>query len=352
MKVLVVKLTSLGDVVHTFPALTDAKASLPDLSLDFAVDEAFAPVARLHPAIRRVLSLPQRRLARGLLKHPLATLRSDEMRKARADLAAEPYDIVIDAQGLVKSALVARLASGERHGFSRRTAREGVAAFFYHRGHDVPEVEHMAVRLRRLFAAALGYELAGLAADTGLRPAPAPPDGRPLVFLHGTTWPTKTWTLAGWRALAARAAEAGRPVLLFAHGKTEQARAAAIASGFGHVRLMPAGGLETVVPHLAGAAGVVSVDTGLGHLAAAFGVPTVGLYGPTDPRLTGLFGARVRELAATRSCAPCEAARCRIAPEALEGPPCLADHAADAVWTALAALGAESAPEAAKAQQD
>lgn len=344
MKLLVVKLTSLGDVVHTFPALTDAKAAIPDLAIDFAVDEAFAPVARLHPAIRQVLALPQRRLARGLLRHPLATLRSAEMQAARAALAAERYDVVIDAQGLLKSALVARLAYGERHGFARGSAREAAATLFYHRRHQVPEVEHMAVRLRRLFASALGYDLAGRPPDTGLRPAP-PPQGRArIVFLHGTTWATKTWTLAGWRALAARAQAAGLGVAVFAHGEAERQRATAIAADCPAVHLLPPGPLDTVVPHLAGAAAVVSVDTGLGHLAAAFGVPTLGLYGPTDPRLTGLFGARVLELSAHRTCAPCEAGRCRIAPGTKEGPPCMSDHQAEAVWSALARLMAPAAP--------
>lgn len=338
MKLLVVKLTSLGDVVHTFPALTDAKAAVPDLVIDFAVDEAFAPVARLHPAVRQVIAVPQRRLAKALLRRPLATLRSAEMKAARAALAAETYDVVIDAQGLVKSALVASLARGVRHGFARGSAREGLATAFYQHRHPVPEVEHMAVRLRRLFAAALGYEIESREADTGLRPAPAWDGRRRLVFLHGTTWTTKTWSLTGWRALADIAQAAGLGVALFAHGEVEQRRAAAIAQGHPGVEILPPGALDTVVPHLATAAGVVSVDTGLGHLAAAFGVPTVGLYGPTNPRLTGLFGARVRELGAHRPCAPCEATRCRIAPGVGEGPPCMSDHAATAVWSALLEL--------------
>ncbi|MFG1344277.1 lipopolysaccharide heptosyltransferase I [Xanthobacter autotrophicus DSM 431] len=334
MKVLVVKLSSLGDVVHTFPALTDAMAAVPHLELDWAVEEAFAPVARLHPAVRRVIEVPLRRL----LRKPVQALRGAEAAMVRAALQAERYEVVIDAQGLLKSAGVALLASGARHGFDRTSAREGLAAVSYHQRHHVPEVEHMAVRIRKLFAAALGYRLEGRAADSGLRPAPVAGAAPYLVYLHGTTWPTKTWTLAGWRALAERAGGQGQEVLLFSHGDGELARAEAIAEGLPQVRLLPPQTLETLAPVLAGAAGVVSVDTGLGHLAAAYGVATVGLYGPTNPRLTGLFGARAVELKARRACAPCEKATCRIAPETREGPPCLADHSAAEVWQALERL--------------
>lgn len=335
MRVLLVKLSSLGDVVHTFPALTDALALVENLQLDWAVEEAFAPIARLHPAVRKVVVVPMRRLKRM----PFFGLLSAEADAVRRALAEEPYDVVIDAQGLMKSALIARLAQGRRHGFDRESARESLASVIYHHRHRVPEVEHMAERIRKLFAAALGYSIEGRPLDTGLRPAPLP-DGDPphLVFFHGTTWPTKTWTVAAWRDLAAVAEKAGHRVLLFTQGAAEEARVAAIAKGRPAVQPLPPQPLDTLVPLIASASGVVSVDTGLGHLSAAFGVPTVGLYGPTDPRLTGLVGARVRELVSKRSCAPCEKGRCRIAPETVEGPPCLADMAVKDVWRTLGEL--------------
>ncbi|MFG1394397.1 lipopolysaccharide heptosyltransferase I [Xanthobacter agilis] len=338
MRLLVVKLSSLGDVVHTFPALTDAAAALPGLDVDWAVEEAFAPVARLHPAVRRTISVPLRRLK----KHPFAAWHSGEAAAVRRALGETRYDLVIDAQGLMKSALVAACANGPRHGFDRTSAREPLATLLYAETHHVPETEHMATRIRKLFAAALGYRLDRRPADTGLSPATSA-RAPYLVFLHGTTWPTKTWTREGWRALASHAAAEGLRVLLFAHGAAETARAQAIAEGLPAVELLPPQSLDTLAPLLQAAAGVVSVDTGLGHLAAAYGVPTLGLYGPTNPRLTGLFGARVRELPSTRACAPCEKARCRIAPDTRDGPPCLADLGAGAVWQALKALQAAPA---------
>ncbi len=338
MKLLLVKLSSLGDVVHTFPALTDAQAMFPDLVVDWAVEEAFAPIAALHPAVRRTISVPMRRLR----KNPLKAWRSGEAGAVRKALAAERYDVIIDAQGLVKSALIAALAHGPRHGFDQCSAREGLASRFYAGRHHVPEVEHMATRIRKLFGLALGYGIDALPEDSGLRPAHAEEGAPPyLVYLHGTTWPTKTWSLDGWQSLARLAETAGWQVKMFAHGAVEETRARAVAQSCAAVRLLPPQSLETLAPVLGAAAGVVSADTGLGHLAAAYGVPTLGLYGPTDPRLTGMFGPRVRELAARRDCAPCEKSSCRIAPENREGPPCMADHDARAVWAALQALRAQ-----------
>lgn len=335
MRVLLVKLSSLGDVVHSFPALTDAMKAVDGLELDWAVEEALAPIARLHPAVRRVISVPMRRLR----KHPFSALAGGEAGAVRRAIGQTRYDVVIDAQGLMKSAFVAMLARGPRHGFDPASARESAAGYTYQRRHSVPEVEHMAERIRKLFAAALGYRLDGLPLDTGLRPLPLPEGDPPhLVFFHGTTWPTKTWERDAWRALAREAEEAGFRVLLFTQGAQEEARARAISDGLEWVQTLPPQPLDTLVPLIGSAAGVASVDTGLGHLSAAFGVPTVGLYGPTDPRLTGLVGERVREMISQRDCAPCEQARCRIAPETLEGPPCLADMQAKDVWRALRAL--------------
>ncbi len=334
MKLLIVKLSSLGDVVHTFPALTDAARAIPGLVVDWAVEEAMVPLVRLHPAVRRVIPVPLRRLR----KSPLAAWRSDEGKAMRAALGAETYDVVIDAQGLMKSAAIARFAKGPRHGFGWGSAREGIATLLYHRRHAIPEREHMAQRIRKLFAAALGYDLTGLSPDAGLNVQPLSAQAPYLVLLHGTTWATKTWTVLRWRELAETAATAGLRTRVFALGEEETRRAEAIARDLPSVEIVPPAPIEQLAPVLAGAAGVVSVDTGLGHLAAALGVPTIGLYGPTDARLTGLYGPRVLELKSFRPCAPCERSHCKIAPHTVEGPPCMVDHGARGAWRALNVL--------------
>lgn len=334
MKLLIVKLSSLGDVVHTFPAVTDAVRAVPGLVVDWAVEEALVPLVRLHPAVRRIIPVPLRRLR----KSPVAGFRSEEGRALRAALAEERYDLVIDAQGLMKSAAIACFAKGARHGFAWGTAREAMATPLYHRRHAIPEVEHMAARIRKLFAAAFGYDLKAFRADAGLDVAPRADPVPYLVLLHGTTWATKTWTVLRWRELARIAHEAGLSTRIFALGEEETRRAEAIASDAPYVEIVPPAPIDGLAPILAGAAGVVCVDSGLGHLAAALGVPTVGLYGPTDARLTGLFGPKVLELRSFRPCAPCESARCKVAPHTVEGPPCMVDHAARAAWRALNVL--------------
>ncbi|WP_018181755.1 lipopolysaccharide heptosyltransferase I [Kaistia granuli] len=337
MRVLLVKLSSLGDVVHTYPAVTDAVRAVPGFELDWVVDEAFAPLARLHPGVRQVIALPIRRMK----KAPRETLA--EMKAAVGALRGGGYDLLIDAQGLMKSALVGVFSGVKpRHGFARGSARESMATWFYQVGHDIPETEHMVTRIRRLFAASLGYPMPTTAADAGLVPDLAnrgirERSGDGVVLIHGTSWTTKTWTVEGWRGVAERCAAAGLDVKLFAHGATETERAAKIAAGLPNVEQVPAGGLEGLIPVIANAAGVVTVDTGLGHLAAAFGIPTLGLYGPTNPGLTGLVGPDVEEFVSTRSCAPCEQTSCRIKPDFGEGPPCLADQSPERVWQALAA---------------
>lgn len=344
MRVLLVKLSSLGDVVHTYPAVTDAVRAIPGLELDWVVDEAFAPLARLHPGIRNAIALPIRRMK----KKPRDTFA--EMKDAAGMLRGGGYDLLIDAQGLMKSALVG-VFSGvtPRHGFAKGSARETMATWFYQVGHDIPETEHMVTRIRKLFAQSLSYPMPASAADAGLVPDFANQgirtrSGDGIVLIHGTSWATKTWTVEGWRGVAERCGAAGLKVKLFAHGATEMERAARIAAGLPNVEQVPTGGLETIIPVIANAAGVVTVDTGLGHLAAAFGIPTIGLYGPTNPGLTGLVGPDVEEFLSTRDCAPCEQSRCRIKPDFGEGPPCMADQTADRVWMALAGrLGLRSA---------
>ncbi|BCP53389.1 heptosyltransferase I [Kaistia sp. 32K] len=336
MRVLLVKLSSLGDVVHTYPAVTDAARAIPGLELDWVVDEAFAPLARLHPAVRNVVALPIRRMK----KSPRETY--PEMKQAVSALRGGGYDLLIDAQGLMKSALVGVFSGVKpRHGFGRGSARESLATWFYQVGHDIPETEHMVTRIRKLFAASLGYAMPTTEPDAGLVPDLANTgirtrSGDGIVLIHGTSWATKTWTVEGWRGVAERCGAAGLGVKLFAHGATETERAAKIAAGLSHVEKVPAGGLDSIIPVIANAAGVVTVDTGLGHLAAAFGIPTIGLYGPTNPGLTGLVGPDVEEFLSTHDCAPCEQTTCRIKPDFGEGPPCLADQSPARVWQALA----------------
>jgi heptosyltransferase-1 len=338
LRVLIVKTSSLGDVVHALPAVTDAARARPGIRFDWVVEEAFAEIPRWHAAVDRVVPV-------GLRRWRKAPRRTATARSAGAfvrGMRARRYDAVIDAQGLYKSAVMAALARGPVHGLGFGSAREPAAAALYGRRHAVPRDRHAVERVRRLFALALGYAVPAGPPDFGLADAALPPPrvaGPYVVFLHGTVWPTKRWPMDRWRALAQAVGRAGRRAVLPWNAAEDRARAEAIAQGLGHVRAVETPTLSDAAGLIRGAEGVAAVDTGLGHLAAALGVPTATLYGPTSPSLVGTVGPRAAHLVAGLDCVPCRSRQCRIAPEQSDGPPCLAGMDEDRL---LAALGFES----------
>jgi len=288
VRVLLVKTSSLGDVIHTLPALTDALRALGDVRFDWVVEEGFAEIPSWHPAVDRVIPVAIRRWR----KHPLQTLRSGEWARFKASLRERKYDLVIDAQGLLKSALLTRYADADVAGLDRHSAREPLASRFYDRRYAVPREQHALERVRQLVAQALGYPVPAGLGDYGLDRARLQlGSGEPyLVFLHGTTWPSKHWPEPYWRELAERLSADGWAIRLPWGNEVERARAERIAEGLSRVSVLPRLNLAGVAGQIAGARGCVAVDTGLGHLAAALDVPTVSLYGPTLPGRVGAYG--------------------------------------------------------------
>lgn len=329
MRVLVVKTSSLGDVIHALVAVSDARRAIPGLSVDWVVEESLAEIPAWHTAVDRVIPIGLRRWRR----HWWAT--RGERRAFRSRLRERRYDRVIDAQGLIKSAVVTRLARGPRWGLARSSSRESLAALAYEHRVVVDKAQHAVPRLRQLFALALGYEATDAPADYGIDRSrlPAPPRSGDLVFLHGTTWATKHWPERYWQALAARAARAGLRVLLPWGSETEHARAERIASmGGENVQVLPRLGLGELAAVLGTARAVVGVDTGLAHLAAAMGVPSVTVYGPTRPDRTGTYGEGQVHLAAEFPCAPCMSRRCRYFGPAEVQPACFGTLQPERVW--------------------
>ena len=255
MPLLIVKTTSLGDLIHTLPALTDAARARPGLVVDWLAERPFAEIPRWHPAVRTVIASDLRRWR----KAPLATLRSGDWARFRAILRASRYDLVLDAQGLVKSAFLASRADGPVAGPDWASAREPLASLFYDRRLPVPAhgSEHAITRTRRLFAAALGYPLpadldqppdAGLDRTRFERPTIAPPYA---LFLHGTTWPTKRWPLGHWQRLAQWFGERGTTVALPWGSEAERADAEAIAATAPNATVLPKLGLTAVAGWIA-----------------------------------------------------------------------------------------------------
>lgn len=215
---------------------------------------------------------------------------------------------MIDAQGLLKSALLTRYVRAPVAGLDKHSAREPLAARFYSRRLAVARGQHAVERLRQLFAVALGYDLPKGLGDYGLnveRLVELPRKNPYVLFLHGTTWDTKHWPEAYWRELAERMGHLGMAVKLPWGNPVEKARAERIAQGLRNAEVLPKLNLAGVAKVLAGAQACVAVDTGLGHLAAALDVPTVSLFGPTNPGLTGAYGRSQVHMASDFPCAPC-----------------------------------------------
>ncbi|MCF5575439.1 lipopolysaccharide heptosyltransferase I, partial [Pseudomonas syringae] len=230
MRVLLIKTSSLGDVIHALPALTDAARALPGIRFDWVVEEGFAEIPAWHPAVDRVIPVAIRRWRKNLWQ----TFRSGEWRRFKDRLREQRYDLVIDAQGLFKSAWLTRYIDAPVAGLDRDSAREPVASRFYDRALPVARGQHAVERLRQLFAQALGYPLPVGMGDYGLKPLAAL-DGAPqapfVLFLHGTTWDTKHWPEVYWRQLAELMAARGFQVQLPWGNPTEKARAERIAEG-------------------------------------------------------------------------------------------------------------------------
>jgi len=293
MKVLVVKMSSLGDVIHTLPALGDAVAALPGIRFDWVVEEAFAEIPQWHCAVDRVIPVSIRRWRRS----PFSRDARREWARARSAIGQGDYHAVIDAQGLLKSALVTWLVAAPRHGMDSSSARERLAALAYnHRVHVTRDL-HAVERTRLLFSRALGYPRPQTRGSYGLQDSPRLseyPTGRRLppglLLCHGTARAEKLWPEDHWVVLARQASAAGLCLWLPWGDVAERQRAERIAARCSTARVLPRLSLTELAGLLHQVSAVVAVDTGLGHLAAALDVPTVSLYGPTSTRLVGAYG--------------------------------------------------------------
>lgn len=285
MRLLLVKTSSLGDVIHNLPVASDIAARFPGAAIDWVVEEALAEIPRLHPAIRNVIPVALRRWRKQLLSS--ATWR--EMAQFRRILQTESYDAVIDTQGLLKSALICRMAHGPRYGLGAEFAREPLASRCYDHRVPVPTELHAVTRNRLLASQALAYTLPD-ALDYGIAVPPGPTIGAGSVtLLTATSRDDKLWPAERWVALGQSLHEQGLTSLLPAGSASERERAAQIAARIPHARVLPPMNLRELATVLAGSRLVIGVDTGLVHLAAALGRPTVALFCASDPTLTGVL---------------------------------------------------------------
>jgi lipopolysaccharide heptosyltransferase I len=289
-RTLFVKLSSLGDVVHHLPAVSDLHAHRPDMQVGWAVEEAYADLVRLHPAVGEVIPIAMRRLRRN----PLSPAAWRDARAAVRSVSGGRWDYVVDTQGLIKSAFVARRAHAPVFGMDRKSARERLAARFYDVKFRVPRNLHAVERNRRVVAQVFGYTFDPSPAYGLVGPASPPawvPERHYVVLLHAASRASKRWPEDRWIALGRLLADAGYVSIFPGGTEAERVSARKLAAAVPGAVAAPAMPLAEAAALLAHASHVVGVDTGLTHLAVALGRPTVGLYAATRPELTGLYGA-------------------------------------------------------------
>jgi lipopolysaccharide heptosyltransferase I len=285
--VLFIKTSSLGDVIHHMPAIVEARRRRPDARLAWVVEEAFAPLVHIHPAVDEVVPVASRRWRHALLR--AATWR--EVGAFARAVRARADDEVIDTQGLVRTAVISRLARGRRHGYDAASIREPLASRFYDVRHQVSRDLHAIERNRMLTGLALGYAPEG-DIDFGLDRAKVAggAGAASAILLHATARPTKQWPEERWIALGRCLTARGLELLLPWGNEAERERSERIAAGVPGARVPDRRPVDELARRIAAARFVVGVDTGLLHLAAALEVPLVGIFVGSEPGLTGPRG--------------------------------------------------------------
>jgi lipopolysaccharide heptosyltransferase I len=287
--ILFIKTSSLGDVIHHMPALIDARKARAGATFTWLVEEAFAPLVRLHPAVSEVISVAWRRWRRSL--YAPATVA--EIKENFRTIRARDYDEIVDSQGLLRSAVIARIANGRRHGYDALSIREPLASLFYDVRHRVSRELHAVERNRILSGLSLGYTPQGTP-EFGLdRGRFASSASRYAVFLHATARPEKQWPESNWIALGRALGKTlgqDTKLLLPWGSEAERIRSERIAAAVPGASVSERAPIDVVAKLIAGAQYVVGVDTGLMHLAAAFGVPLVAIFAGSIPGLTGPVG--------------------------------------------------------------
>ena len=285
MKVLLIKTSSLGDVIHALPAVTDAAAL--GFQIDWVLEEGFAEIAGMHPGVSSVIPVSWRRW-----RHSLASS-FKEISAFKRKLKEAQYDVCIDSQGLIKSGVLSLMSkSSIKAGYDYGSARESIVSFLYDKRVTIPRELHAIDRQRQLLSSVLDYSLVKEAdSGIGIRGLAK----RQAFLLHGTTWESKHWPIERWVDLACLLGSEGLEVLVSWGNLREREDAEVIASQTASV-VLPRMSLKQFAFRLSESMVTVGVDTGLTHLSAAIGTSTIGLYGPTRIDLTGCRGPRAETI--------------------------------------------------------
>lgn len=333
MHVLFVKLTSMGDLIHALPALTDASKALPGISFDWVIDKNFSEVASWHPAVKNIITTSHRKWK----KNPWQAIKNGEFQQFIKSVRQQTYDFVIDGQTNTKSALVMMLARGTRHGLDKNSARERIAHLAYQKQYYVDRNMHAIKRLRMLFAQVFNYSYVDDQPDFGIAnyafpnlqialPKPY------LYFVHNASWPTKLWPENYWRKLIELAAQKNLNVVLPWGNAEEKQRAENICHGFANAMVLPFCTLSQHAQILKESQGAICSDTGLSHLAAALNIPAVTMYGSTSADLIGTTGLNQQHKISDFPCIKCYKVECNYEGKQHLIPPCLEAIKPEILW--------------------
>jgi heptosyltransferase-1 len=339
-KILLIKITSMGDLIQMLPALTDATRAIPGIRFDWVAEDSFKDIPGLHPSIDKIIPLPYRRWKKNLRQ----TLKSGELQTFLQQLRATNYDMVIDAQSNIKSAVVSLLAKGTRYGLDKTSVREYGAHFAYNHTISISRQQNHVERLRQMFATYLNYPLPSTPADYGIALQGLPeldfyiPDK--FVFMTPiASVANKLWPEPYWQALIHEVTQLGYDVMLPWWSPEEKERVLRLQNQHPKIHLLPSLNLQQKAAVIARAAAAVSLDTGLSHLAAALNVPNICLYGPGDANSCGTIGYRQMHISASKpACSPCGSTRCTYTGETNYFPACMNSIQPDAVIKAFHAL--------------
>ncbi|HEY9571715.1 MAG TPA: lipopolysaccharide heptosyltransferase I [Pusillimonas sp.] len=285
-RILIVRTSSLGDLVHMLPAISDIALHVPGACIDWIVEESFAEIPTWHPAVNEVIPVAHRRWR----KHWWSAETRAERAALRRNLDARRYDVVLDMQALMKSVWLLRQTHGVRHGLDRKSAREPLASFFYQVKHTVEFWQPAVTRQRELAASAFGYSYSG-EPDFGLHGITDGIEIQPYaVIMPSASRDDKLWPEADWQKVFARLHEHDLDLKLLSGSPAETERARQLVAGNPRAQVLPRMNLTEVARVLAGARMMVGLDSGLTHLSAGLGRPTIGIYKASTPVRTPLEG--------------------------------------------------------------
>ena len=291
-KLLIIKTSSLGDVIHCLPVINDIRTYFPNVQIDWVAEESFADIPRMHAGVNQIFTVAMRRWK----KHIFSQNTWAEISDLKKLIKQNQYDAIIDTQGLLKSALITHQANGTKYGYDKVSIREPIASWFYDKTYTISYQQHAVTRNRTLAAMSLAYAIPTNAPDYGVT---APKCELPLpnqfvIALHGTSRDSKLWPVANWVDLGRELAKKNLDLVLPWATEAELARANHIAKQLANVTMLPKLSIAHIAGVIAKAQAAVGVDTGLSHLATALNIPTTAIYTDTNPVLTGVMGGAVK----------------------------------------------------------